>query len=38
LEIPSFGKPIEGSEMRENLKYLIENGYEIARPEQGKFV
>ncbi|NOV59257.1 hypothetical protein DFN06_001955 [Clostridium beijerinckii] len=38
MEIPSYGKPMEGSELREHLKYLIDNLDEIARPEQGKFV
>lgn len=38
LAIPSHGKPMEGSELREHLKYLIDNFYEIAKPEQGKFV
>lgn len=31
LVIPSHGKPTEESELREHLKYLIDNFYEIAK-------
>ncbi len=36
--LPSHGKPISGNELREHLRLLTENFYEIAIPESGRYI